>query len=187
MRAFTYALAPLTENNNPVKKKRLVTDDVQGDHVRVHRLEASEKLSEIVAQYRGCKQTKAIVVVNTTDSRAVDPAHLEGLEASKFPVLIVTQTDGREIMDILEREDDGVVCDIDVESAVDAPTHHQQQLTQAIVEQPRAGGKGGASSQDSKSSGIICMYRNVHAYIVVRTLEVIERRQKNCQMVSTHT
>ena len=151
LKAFTYGLAPMTEDINPVKRKVLVTEKVEADHVTVHKLEPTDKLAEVVANYRKDKCTKAVVLVNTVDSLLLEPAHLEGLQRSNFPVLVVTGADGREMLDILlaDREDD-VLCDIDVESTVDKPTH--QQL--AVTEQPRAGDKGGAASQDNKSSGI---------------------------------
>ena len=164
LKAFTYALAPLTEGINPVKKKPLVTDDdVQADHVRAHKLESTEKLAGVVAHYRECERTKAVVVVNTADSLELDPAYLEGLKPDKFPVLIVSQRDGREMMDILEHEDEVVLCDIEVESAVDAPVHQQHQ-TQAVTEQPRAGGKGGAS-QESKATGMHTFVRVYYTFL----------------------
>ena len=148
-KAFTYALAPMTEDINPVKRKVLVTEEVKADHVTAHKLEPTEKLAEVVANYRKDKCTKAVVIVNTVESLLLEPAHLEGLESSNFPVVIVSQTDGREMLEILDREDD-LLCDIEVESTVDRPTHHPL----AVTEQPRATGKGGAtSSQDNKSSG----------------------------------
>ena len=139
-----------------------MTDDVQGDHIIAHKLEPGQKLAELLTQYRRCKYTKAVVVVNTVQSLMLEPAYLEGLESSNFPVLIVSQNDGQELLGILDREDEDVLCDIDVESAVDGPahSHHQQhQQLQAVTEQPRAGVKGGTATQDGKSTGtctILC-------------------------------
>ena len=149
LKAFTYALAPMSEDINPVKRKVLVTEEVKADHVTAHKLEPTDKLAEVVANYRKDKCTKAVVIVNTVDSLLLEPTYLEGLESSNFPVLIVTHPDGQEMLEILDREDD-VLCDVEVESTVDKPTHH----TLAVTEQPRAGGKGGTAYQDNLSSGI---------------------------------
>ena len=150
LKAFTYALAPDTESINPVKRKVLVTDnEIEGDHVLVHKLEPSQKLSEVVAGYRKHKYTKAVVVVNTASSLMLEPAYLEGFEGGTFPVLVVSQADGRELVDIIEEEED-VLCDIEVESAVDAPS--QQNQLQAVTEQPRPGGAKGA--QENKTTGM---------------------------------
>ena len=161
LKSFTYALTPHDQTDviNPVKKKPLVTDNVQGDHVIAHKLEPGQKLAELVAQYRRCKYTKAVVVVNIAKSLMLEPAYLEGLESSNFPVLIVSQNDGQELLGILDREDEDVLCDIDVESAVDGPAHshlQRHQQLQVVTEQPRAG----AASLNSKSSGIY-MYKHI--------------------------
>lgn len=150
-RAFTYALCPLTQGINPVKKKVLVTDEVEGDHVRVHELQPTEKLAESVAGYRKNKSTKAVVILNTADGLMLDPAHVEGLESSNFPLVVVSQSDGQELKGILDQQDD-VLCDINVESTVDHPTQPQ-------TEQGIAGGV--TAPQDNKTSSMSCVYAEV--------------------------
>ena len=152
-RSFTYALSPLTQGIHPVKKKVLVADEVEGDHVRLHELQFTEKLAEIMAGFRKNKCTKAVVVVNIADSLMLEPAHLEGLEGSNFPLLVVSQSDGQELKRILDQQDD-VLCDINVESTVDHPTQPQ-----AMVEQGIAG--GGPAPQDNKTSSMSCMHVDV--------------------------
>ena len=121
-RAFTYAPTPLTEGINPVKKKVLVTESVQGDHVFVHKLDPGDNLAQLVAEYRS-NSAKAVVVVNTAESYTVHPTHLEGLEKSNFPLLVLTLSDGQKLLKALDQPDDvEVICDIDVESEVDLPT-----------------------------------------------------------------
>ena len=167
LKAYTYALATDTESIIPVKRKVLVNDnEVQGDHVLVHKLEPAQKLSEVIANYRTHKYTKAVVVVNTVTSHMLEPVYLEGFEGGNFPVLIVSSTDGRELLDIIEHEEEAVLCDIEVESAVDAPSqhtsnhHYPHQLP--VTEQPRAGGgKSNTNLQDNKSTGmytVTCTY-----------------------------
>ena len=155
LKAFTYALAPGTDAINPVKKKVLVVDDdgVQADHVAVHRLEPSQKLVEVVAGYRQRQLTKAVVVVNTSDSLILEPVYLEGYEGSNYPVLIVSKSDGREILHLVEHEEEDVLCDIEAESAVDAVPHPRPPgHPSAVTEQPRPGGPKG-TSHESKTTG----------------------------------
>ena len=146
LKAFSYALAPGTDTINPVKRKVLVVDDegVQGDHVAVHRLEPSQKLIEVVAGHRQNKLTKAVIVVNTTDGMILGPAFLEGYEGSNYPVLIVSQSDGREMLSFVEQEEEDVLCDIEAESAVDAVPHRQGHSA-VITQQPRAGAAKGTA------------------------------------------
>ena len=131
--AFTYASTPVTEGINPVKKKVLLTKSVQGDHVCVHKLELGDNLAQLVAVYRG-NSAKAVVVVNTNGSYTVDPTHLEGLEKSSFPLLVLTLSDGQKLLNSLGHRDD-VMCDIDMESDVDHPmtTIHPKSSTKSAA------------------------------------------------------
>ena len=150
-KAFTYALTPLSQGINPMKNKVLVTDhdEVEGDHVRVHVLQSTEKLAGMVAYYRKDKCTKAVVIVNIADSLILEPAHLEGLESSNFPLLVVSQSDGEELISMFNQPDE-ILCDINVESAVDHP--------QAMTEQSNA---GGAVAPRDRSSSMSSVYGNV--------------------------
>lgn len=143
-RAFTYALSPLTEHIYPVRNKVLVTEEVQGDHVRVQELQPSEKLAEILSDYHKNKYIKAVVIVNTTNSLIL-PAALEGLKSSSFPLLIVSKSDGHELLGILEDPDE-VLCNIDVESTVDHPAQQLQTETEQIF------GAGDAVPQSNKGT-----------------------------------
>ena len=151
--AFTYALGPRTQCINPVKKKALVTHKVKGHHVRVHELLLTEKLSEIVAGYRKDKCTKAVVIVNISDSLILEPPHLEGLESNSFPLLVVSQSDGQQLKRILS-EQNNVLCDINVESTVDRPIE-----IQVVAEESNAEAKGCRAPQDNSS--MLCLYVEV--------------------------
>ena len=119
--AFTYALTSVTERINPVKKKVLVTEAVQGDHVFVYTLEEGDNLAEMVLDCRG-QSAKAVVLINTCEDYSVDPVYLKGLERSTFPLIVVKHTDGQSLLKNLDRADgNDVMCDIDVESGVDLP------------------------------------------------------------------
>ncbi|CAI8008749.1 hypothetical protein GBAR_LOCUS5961, partial [Geodia barretti] len=137
LKAFSYALAPGTDTINPVQRKVLVVDDegVQGDHVAVHRLEPVSETHR--------------------DGLILEPAYLEGYEGSNYPVLIVSQSDGREILSLMEHKEEDVLCDIEAESAVDAVPHRQPPGHSLVVtDQPRAGGpRGAGGTHESKTSG----------------------------------
>ena len=148
--AFRYALSPLTQAINPVKKKAIVTDKVKGSHVRVHELLSTEKLSEIVAGYRKDKYTKAVVIVNTADSLMLEPAHLEGLESNSYPLLVVSQSDGQHLKRILGEQNE-VLCDINVESTVDRPREMQ-----VVAEESNTEARGCTAPQDHNS--MLCLY-----------------------------
>ena len=148
--AFNYAPIPLTEGINPVKKKVLVTESVQGDHVFVHKLEAGDNLAQLVAEYRG-NSAKAVVIVNTAESYTVHPTHLEGLEKSYFPLLILTLNDGQKLLKALDQPDD-VMCDIEVESDVDLPT---------AITQPKPASIPVAHKESAAPSGRCCVYTDV--------------------------
>ena len=156
-KSFTYALAPGTDTINPVKKKVLVVNvgEIQGDHVVAHKLEPTQNVAQLVAQYRQNKHTKAVVVVNTSNSLILEQDYLEGFDGGNYPVIIVNKSDGREMLELLEAHDEeDVFCDIEAESPVDAPTQLHGH-TQAVTEQPRAGAGKAASSQENKKGNYV--------------------------------
>ena len=144
-RAFTYALGPTTRGINPVKRKVIVLETVEGDHVIVHKLQPEDRLAEKVSDYRSTF-VKAVVVVNTADSYELDPSHIEGMDESNFPVLVLSASDGHDLLNCLEHfEDRDVLCDIEVESTVDV----QSSLPpQAARSRAKTGGREGAAAND---------------------------------------
>ena len=157
LKAFTYALAPGTDTINPVKRKVLVVEDegVQGDHVAVHKLEQSQKLVDVVTRHRQNKHAKAVIVLNTSDSLILESAYLERYDGGNYPVLIVSNSDGREILSLVDEENEDILCDIEAESAVDAVLHRQpsQGNPAVVTQQPRAGGARLTGPQESKPTG----------------------------------
>ena len=111
---------------------------VEGDHVVVLKLKPSQKLSEIVAgQHCQHNFTKAVVIVNSTESLALESAYLEGYVGSKYPLLIVSCSDGQKILSLMEKErgKGHLMCDIQAESGVDRlslpPLRQPQDVTRA--------------------------------------------------------
>ena len=122
----------------------IVTEEVQGDHVIVHKLEPGDKLAEIVSQYRSNILVKAVVVVNTGDSYMLKLDYLKGIEKSNFPLIVVTANDGQQLLEILDHSDD-VLCDIDIESTVDisVPTSQPQSESQRTKKNSAGGQEKG--------------------------------------------
>lgn len=120
--AFTYALAPDVEKPSPVDWKILVTEDVQSQHIRCHKLSRGDDLRRLVEQYRGA-YAMATVVINTENSHTLDPAYLQGLKVGSHPILVLTQQDGRQLLKLLDQHaDQDVEGRVDIESMVDPLT-----------------------------------------------------------------
>ena len=138
VKCFSYALASGSDIINPVKGKVLVAEeeDVCGDNVVVHRLASSQKLDEVVAGHSHRQLTKALVIVNTTESLKLESACTDGYEGSNYPVIIVSCSDGKEILSLMENEDRTVVCDIETMSTL--PDLHQTPDPSQVAEKPTA-------------------------------------------------
>lgn len=87
----------------------------------VHKLKPEDKLAQFVEVYRS-NYAKAVVIVNTTENYTIQPIHLKGLQKSSFPLVVLTLSDGQEVLKTISRQyDEEVTCDIDVESDMDLP------------------------------------------------------------------
>jgi hypothetical protein len=105
-------------------KVLVVDEEVEGDHIVVHQLNHTHKLSEVIHPYGQHQYTKAVVVLNTNNSLTLEPFHLEGFRGIGFPVLIISQRDGKALLDITN-ENDHIFCDV---LTADSMKHQQQQL-----------------------------------------------------------
>ena len=150
-----------------MRNKVIVTEEVQGDHVIVHKLEPGDKLAELVSQYRSNILVKAVVVVNTGDSYILKPGYLKGIEKSNFPLIVVTANDGQQLLEILDQSDD-VLCDIDVESTVDVlvSTSQPQSESQRTKKNSTGGqdkGKQLVATMPRCTCQVVVIWREVHA------------------------
>ena len=135
---FTFASAPTADVISPLYDKVLVVDEeVEGDHIVVHQLNHTHKLSEVIHPYRQHQYTKAVVVLNTNNSLTLEPFHLEGFRGIGFPVLIISQSDGKALLDITN-ENDHIFCDV---LTADSMKHQQQQLPPISGSGAGSGGK----------------------------------------------
>lgn len=124
---FTYALSPLTYKLVPVDWKLLVTsDDVECQHIRCYELQDGDNLPELIAGFlKAC--AVAIVLINTTDDYILHHSFLSGMQECHFPVLVLTKSDGMELLKTMKQHQDNVLAKITVEAFVDLP---MQQILQ---------------------------------------------------------
>jgi len=138
--SFTYALSPLTKKSVPVDWKLFVAEDVQSQHIRWHELQAGDDLPKLIADFQKA-YAMAVVLINTSDNYSLHPSFLKGTQSShspltrSFPVLMLTRSDGKTLMDKIEQYEENVFAKISAESFVDLP-----------VRSPIKEGKGPAHS-----------------------------------------
>ena len=127
--SFTYALPPTVEKPSPVDWKILVSEDVQSQHIRCHELRPEDNLPQLVAQYQQAYAV-ATVVINSEDSHTLNPSYLQGVSLGSYPILVLTQQDGRQLLKLLDQYgEQEVEGRVDVESMVDP-------LTQTAITSP---------------------------------------------------
>ena len=118
--SFTYALSPLTDKLTPVDWKLLVTEKVESQHIRCHELQAGDNLSELIASFQKA-HALAVVLINTSDSYILQSSFLEETkQESQFPVLVLTKSDGVELLKKVEQFEN-VFAQITAEAFVDPP------------------------------------------------------------------
>ena len=118
--SFTYALSPLTDKLTPVNWKLLVTEKVESQHIRCHELQAGDNLSELIASFQKA-HALAVVLINTSDNYILQSSFLEETtQESQFPVLVLTKSDGVELLKKVEQFEN-VFAQITAEAFVDPP------------------------------------------------------------------
>ena len=117
--SFTYALSPLTDKLTPVDWKLLVTEKVESQHIRCHELQAGDNLSELIASFQKA-HALAVVLINTSDSYILQSSFLEETQEGQFPVLVLTRSDGVELLKKVEQFEN-VFAQITAEAFVDTP------------------------------------------------------------------
>ena len=113
--SLTYALSPLTNKLVPVDWQLIVTEDVRSQHIRCHELQDGDNLRELIAGFRKA-YTVAVVLINTSDNYILQPSFLSGAQRSYFPVLVLTKSDGKELLKKVEQCKENVLARISVES-----------------------------------------------------------------------
>ena len=103
MKCFTYALSPFTKKLVAVDWKLIVNDEIQGQHIRCHILQADDNLPELVSSFRKA-HAKAVILVNTQESFTLAIKFKAGFDTSNYPVVIVlTKSDGVRLNELLDK------------------------------------------------------------------------------------
>ena len=118
--SFTYAFSPLTTDARPMDWKLLVTENVGCQNIRCHKLQAGDKLQELVTGFQETN-AKAVVLINTSDNYFLHPSIWTGTEKSSFPVVVLTKSDGVKLLNIVEQHKGNMLAKISVETVVDPP------------------------------------------------------------------
>ncbi|XP_064393609.1 uncharacterized protein LOC135341066 isoform X2 [Halichondria panicea] len=116
--SYTYALYPFMDKCVAVDWKIMVTDDVQSHHIRCHQLQAGDKLSVLLSNFKK-QHAKAVILINTQDNYSIVPQFLEGMNKNTIPTVVITQYDGNILLDILDKNRDNVQARLEAESDVD--------------------------------------------------------------------
>ena len=116
--SFTYTPSSLTDKLTPVDWKLLVTENVQSQHIRCHKLQMGDNLPDLIDIFQKAHAV-AVVLINTSENGFLDPSFLIGTKKSHFPVLILKKSCGIELLKKVGQCSKDVLAKITVESFVD--------------------------------------------------------------------
>ena len=121
MHVFSYALFPGVKYSTPVDWKLLETEDIEGENIRCHQLQGNELLTELFERYRN-SDSKAVVLINTSDDYQLAPDLISGVEKPCLPVIVLSKIDGETVLQCLDdasQISEDVYAKIEVETDVD--------------------------------------------------------------------
>lgn len=132
--SFTYALSPLTHKLAPVDWKLLVTEDVESQHIRCHKLQTGDNLPELIAAFKKAYAV-AVVLINTSEDYSMDSSFLTNKQESPLPVLLLKRSDGMTLLNKIDLHKENVLAKISVESFVD-PVPRSEGMQQNVGNRP---------------------------------------------------
>lgn len=120
--SFTYVLTPLTDKLVPVDWKLLVTtESMECQNIRCHKLQAGDNILQLIASFQR-KHAVAVVLINTNNNYSLHPSFLEKTQGGgNFPVLLLTESDGMQLLNMVKQSTEDIYAKISVESFVDLP------------------------------------------------------------------
>ena len=119
VKTFPYALFPATKKSSLVDWQILVEEDVKGENIRCHMLQGHEQLSPLLEPFKE-NFSKAVVLINTSDDYNLSSDLTCDLEEIHLPVVLVTRSDGEQILHCLqqgEMESEAVCARIEADDA----------------------------------------------------------------------
>ena len=146
LHSFSYALFPTLERSSPVDWQYLVTEHQETQNIRVHQLQKGEKLQELLKEFQQ-SYAKAVLLINIEDDYTLPPEVVSSVTEVLYPVLIVTRSDGEEILKYVEKYDgEGIYARVDAENQVDEVDKVQgSAASQPLSAQKRASGDSSIS------------------------------------------
>ena len=121
MHVYSYTLFPGIKYSIPVDWKLLETEDIEGENIRCHQLQGDELLTELFERYRN-SDSKAVVLINTSDDYQLAPDLVSGVEKPCLPVIVLSKIDGETVLKCLDdasQINEDVYAKIEVETDVD--------------------------------------------------------------------
>jgi len=129
----------------PVDWQLLVTsENMESQHIRCYELQDGDNLPELIAGFQN-GYALAVVLINTSDNYFLHPIFLPKTQKSQFPVLVLTKSDGMELLKKVEQCNENVLARIiSVECPVDLlmqqiPQKTGKNLPQTSPKQTTAG------------------------------------------------
>jgi len=118
---LSYALFPTLSQSTPVDWTLLELEKIEGEHIRCHELLGNEVLEDLFERYK-IAESKAVVLINTTDNYSLPPDLISDAWKPSLPVIVLTKSDGQQIVQCLEDTSEigeNVYGKIEVETDVD--------------------------------------------------------------------
>ena len=87
--------------------KLLLTEDARRQHIRCHELQDGDNLRELIASFQKAYAV-AVVLINTSDDYILQSSFLSGAQRSYFPVMVLTNSDGIDLLQIMKQYEKAV-------------------------------------------------------------------------------
>ena len=75
--AITFGLLPRVATYVPIEWQRVVTEDLEDQHIRCHMLQFGDKLRTLMTSFKEANAI-AVILINTSASLCIAPQYLEG-------------------------------------------------------------------------------------------------------------
>ena len=128
---MSYALFPTVSQPTPVDWTLLEVEDIEGEHIRCHELLGKELLEDLFQRYKQA-DSKAVVLINTEDSHTLPPDLVSGVGKPCLPVLVLTKSDGQQILQCLE---DTCEMEVNVYAKIEVDTDMDGRMEGTAIEE----------------------------------------------------
>lgn len=114
------------EKSSPVNWLYLVAQDEETQNIRVHQLEETDNLPELLDEFSTRNYAKAVVLINTEDNYVLGD-FVSHVKEVPVPTIIVTRSDGEAILKYVDQYNgEGIYAQVEAENQVDQDTERGQ-------------------------------------------------------------